>query len=125
MPVWLGVALGSGVGALTRAVLGTVLVMEGWPWPTFTANVAGSFAIAFVATLSAPDGRLLLSPLVRQSFLAGFCGGFTTISIFSLESLTLWLEGMEVLAAVYVAASLAAWMLAAWAGHALAVRVNR
>lgn len=125
MPLWLAVAIGSALGALARAGLGVHLaaVPPAWPWGTWIANAAGSFLIVLVATLSTPEGRLQLSPALQHGIMAGFCGGFTTFSIFSLESLELWNAGAHGLAATYVGVSLLIWLLAGWLGWTVGRRL--
>lgn len=126
--VYAAVALGSGLGAASRYLCsGGLVAMLGaaFPWGTLIVNVLGSFIIGFYATLSGPDGRLFPRPATRQFVLAGFCGGFTTFSIFSLETVLLAQEQRLVLAGVNVAASLALWLIAVWLGHAAAQRLNR
>jgi CrcB protein len=88
-------------------------------------NVAGSFLIGLYATLTEPDGRLFVTPAMRQGVMGGFCGGFTTFSIFSLESVRLLESGQLPLAAGYVLVSIGSWMLAVWFGHRIAGRMNR
>lgn len=62
---------------------------ETFPWGTLTVNVAGSIIIGFVAALAAPESRLMISPNIRQFIMVGLCGGFTTFSSFSLQTLEL------------------------------------
>lgn len=85
----------------------------------------GSFIIGFYATLSAPDGRLFVGARQRHFVMTGICGGFTTFSVFSLETLRFAVEGLYWMAAVYVGLSLVTWLAAAWLGHALATRINK
>jgi fluoride exporter len=127
IPVWLAVALGSALGGLARAALAVLLAAEpgAWPWATWWANAAGSFAIVLFASLTAPQGRVWLGPATRQGFMAGFCGGFTTFSIFSLETLALLTAGAAVMALGYAVATVAGALLAAWLGFVLASRINR
>ena len=67
-------------------------------------NVVGSFVIGFFGTLTGADGRFLVAPDVRTFVMVGFCGGYTTFSSFSLQTLALardgeWLQvGANVLA---------------------------
>jgi fluoride exporter len=125
--LYVAVGLGSGLGAASRYLcsLGLVAVLgAGFPWGTLIVNILGSFIIGFYATLSEPGGRLFPDPATRQFVLAGFCGGFTTFSIFSLETLLLVQRGNPILAGAYVAASLVLWLIAVWAGHTLARRAN-
>jgi CrcB protein len=70
------------------------LLGPGFAWGTLTVNVAWSFLIWLYATLTEPDGRPMAGPAARQFVLAGFCGGFTTFSIFSLENLLLAESGV-------------------------------
>lgn len=62
---------------------------ETFPWGTLTVNVLGSFVIGFVAAVSAPESRLLVPPNARTFLMVGICGGFTTFSSFSLQTLEL------------------------------------
>lgn len=126
--LYLAVSLGAVIGSVLRALVSMgslALTGPGFPWGTLLVNVAGSFVICFYATLSGPDGRLFAGTRQRQFVMTGFCGGFTTFSTFSLETLRLALTGHQVLAALNVALSIATWLVAAWVGHALASRLNR
>ena len=66
---------------------------ETFPWGTLVVNVVGCFIIGFFATLTAPDGRLFVGGTTRQFVMTGFCGGFTTFSSFSLQTLNLMNDG--------------------------------
>lgn len=125
--VYAAVMLGSALGAVARfgcslAVLH--LAGPGFPWGTWAVNVVGSFLIGLFAAATGPGGRIVATPVQRQFLLAGFCGGFTTFSVFSLETLVLVEAGASGLAVLNVVASLAAWLLAVWAGHAVGVRLG-
>ncbi len=126
--LYLAVGLGSGLGAALRYLFSVGLVTafgSGFPWGTLIVNILGSFLIGFYATLTEPGGRMFPDPIVRQFVLAGFCGGFTTFSMFSLETVLFVESGRPLLAAAYVAISLVLWLIAVWAGHALAQHSNR
>ena len=126
--LYLAVALGGMLGSLARSLvsLGFVqLLGPAFPWGTLAVNVAGSLLIGLYATLTEPGGRVFTTPARRQFVLAGFCGGFTTFSIFSLETVLLVERGTPDLAALYLGASLALWLPAVWIGHRLARRLNR
>ena len=74
----LGVAIGSAVGGVARYGLSGVVARafgETFPWGTLVVNVLGSFLIGFAATVTGPDGRVLVSPVTRQLWLPGFFGG--------------------------------------------------
>nr|WP_287342364.1 fluoride efflux transporter CrcB [Mesorhizobium sp.] len=116
------------IGGVLRALVSltsTVLWGNGFPFGTLLVNIVGSFLIGFYATLTGPDGRVFASPLQRQFFMAGFCGGLTTFSAFSLETLTLAQSGKLMAAALNIAISVVTWLTAVWLGHILAVRLNR
>lgn len=124
----LAVGLGSGLGAIARHLgsLGTIALLgHGFLWGTLIVNVLGSFIIGLYATLTEPDGRLAASPATRQFVLVGFCGGFTTFSIFSLETLLLIERGDRALAGINMLVSLVLWLTAVWAGYRLGRRLNR
>lgn len=115
------IALGSGVGGVARYLLGgAVQRATDTPFPagTLAVNVAGSFLLGFLLrwAVAAPG----LSPEVRLGLTVGFCGGFTTFSTFSAETIALVELGDYRRAALYVAASLVAALLATAAGFAAA-----
>ena len=118
---WLLVAVGGAAGAIARYGAGRwagAPAPAGFPWATFGVNVAGSLLLGIVVALVPPDDprRALLA--------AGFCGGLTTFSAFGYETVLLWQHRAYGLAAAYVAASLAAGLLALsfglWAATRLA-----
>jgi CrcB protein len=122
------VGLGSMIGGLLRALASLAaiaLLGPAFPWGTLFVNLLGSFAIGFYATLTGPDGRVFARTGQRQFVMAGICGGFTTFSVFSLETLRLVQDSALGRAALYVLVSLAAWLSAVVLGHLLAQRLNR
>jgi CrcB protein len=126
--LYAAVAAGSALGALARylcSVAAVALLGPAFPWGTLTVNVLGSLLIGLYASLSEPDGRLLASPAQRQFVMAGFCGGFTTFSIFSLETLLLVDRHEFDLAAIYVAVSVALWLVSVWIGYRIGSKMNR
>jgi len=120
------VATGSVLGGLTRYLVALALQTgPGLPWSTLFINATGSFIIGFYAALSGPDGRLFPSAQQRQFVMTGFCGGYTTFSTFSLETLKLFHSGLALTALANVVISVMCWLLAVWLGHQLAARLNR
>lgn len=125
---YLAVAAGSVIGGTAR--WGVSELLHGWlgagfPWGTLFVNVTGSLLIGFYAALAGPDGRLFASPRQRQFVMAGICGGYTTFSIFSIETVRLAEAGRLDLAGLNASVSLLAWLAAAWLGFILAARINR
>ena len=83
-------------------------------------NVVGSFVIGFFSTLTGPDGRILASTTTRQFVMVGICGGYTTFSSFSLQTLNLMNDGEWLYAAANTFGSILLCFLSVWAGHAIA-----
>lgn len=128
IPLVAWVALGSALGACARWGLGTALAAVapgGFPWAILVANVLGSTLIGAYAALSAPEGRLAPSPAQREFVMAGFCGGFTTFSLFSGELLASVLRGEHGMAGAILGVSVPAWLLGVWAGYAAGASFNR
>ena len=88
-----------------------------FPLGTLAVNVAGSFVLGLVATLSLERGWL--GPDLRVFLTIGFCGGFTTMSAFSYETLALLSEGSTVQGMANVGLTLLACLGAVWVGTAL------
>ena len=125
---YIAVALGSIVGAVARFLVSVLSVSQfgdGFPWGTLFVNVTGSFAIGFYAALTGPDGRLFASPRQRQFVMVGICGGYTTFSAFSLETLRFVQSGKVETAFIYLLVSAVTWIASVWIGHAWAARINR
>ena len=119
----LWITLGSAVGGLARywvSILFTTLLGPGFPWGTLVVNVTGSFVIGLFAALTGPDGRMITTPDARQFVMVGLCGGYTTFSSFSLQTLTLMQAGDSGRAALNVAGSLVLCLAAAWLGYVAA-----
>lgn len=126
--LYLAIGMGSMLGSLLRALVSLGLLQllgPGFPWGTLAVNVLGSFLIGLYAALVEPGGRVRASLVQSQFVLAGFCGGFTTFSFFSLESLLLYSHGAYGLAALYLAVSVLLWLLAVWTGHRMGRGINR
>lgn len=96
-----------------------------FPWGTILVNVSGSFVIGFVATLTGPDGRLLIGTTARQFVMVGLCGGYTTFSSFSLETFDLIRDGEWLRAGSNVVLSIVLCLIAVWIGHISASTLNR
>lgn len=127
MKIALWVALGSGLGGMCRLGLGAAaLAMLGphFPYGILAVNALGSWAIGFGAALTAPDGRLLVSAAHRQFFLTGFCGGFTTFSFFSVQTLELIEQGRFVATFFYATGTLALALVGVWLGNAFGRHLN-
>jgi CrcB protein len=117
------VALGSVVGALLRTLAGASVeawLGAGFPWGTLFVNITGSFAIGLCAAATPPDRHAL-----RLFVMAGVCGGYTTFSAFSLDTLQLLQSGAGALAAANIGLSIVTWLAAIWAGDALGRRWRR
>lgn len=128
MQTYLWIALGSALGGMARyGCSGFVAVRFGetFPWGTVVVNVAGSFVIGLVATLTAPDGRLLVPSEARQFVMIGVLGGFTTFSSFSLQTLALVQDSEWLYAGTNVVLSVALCLVAVWLGHVVAAAINQ
>jgi CrcB protein len=118
--VMAGGALGSGA----RFWLSGFVAERGgevFPLGTLVVNVTGSFAIGFIAAFTDPEGAFLVSPRLRQFFMIGLCGGYTTFSSFSLQTLDLVRDGDWFKAGLNTLLSFVCCLLAVWLGRILAL----
>lgn len=121
---YLAVGLGSGLGSVLRyavSLISQAALGSHFPWGTLIVNVVGSGLIGWIAAtaLRTPHGKLAHQ---HALLVAGFCGGFTTFSVFSLETLHFLILGQAWLGLLYMLVSLPLWLLGAMAGERLASR---
>lgn len=121
----LAVGAGGFIGSVARylvgllpAALGAKSILGGFPVATFSINVVGAFAIGFIAAWATRDAQM--SPELLLLLKVGICGGFTTFSTFSLESMQLIDTGAWAMAVAYMVLSVIACLGAVLAGDALA-----
>jgi CrcB protein len=98
---------------------------ETFPWGTMFINILGSLVIGFFATATGPDGRFIVGSTGRQFVMIGLCGGYTTFSSFSLQTLNLARDGEWVRAGANIGLSVVLCLLAVWLGHILATMLNQ
>lgn len=124
--VWIG--LGSALGGMARywcSGFFAHLVGEIFPWGTMIVNVIGSFIIGFFGTLTGPDGRWFVGATTRQFVMVGLCGGYTTFSSFSLQTLSLYRDGEWLRAGANIGLSVVLCLVAVTLGHIVAATLNR
>jgi CrcB protein len=127
LPFYILLALGGALGTLARYWVSGVVanaVGQTFPWGTILVNVTGSFVIGFFATLTGPDGRLLVGGSTRQFVMIGLCGGYTTFSSFSLQTLNLMNDGEWLYAGGNIAASVGLCLVSVWLGAVCASAIN-
>jgi CrcB protein len=124
---YLWVALGSALGGMARYGVG-LLALRLWgaefPWGTILINIVGSFIISFFGTLTTGAGPFPASVALRTFVMVGICGGFTTFSSFSLQTLELARDEQWLGAMANIALSVVLCLMAVTAGHVLAVRIG-
>jgi CrcB protein len=113
---WLAVAAGGAVGSLARFWLTAALASPRFPWATLLINMLGSFVIGLVAGLTLTPARMGMHPDLRIFLMVGVCGGFTTFSAFSLQTLELLQAGEAIPALFYAAGSVLLCLLFVWGG---------
>lgn len=117
---WVG--LGSGLGGGARVVCADVAVRffgRDFPFDILLINVLGSFAIGLIGAVATRGHPWLQKPEPRHFLMAGFCGGFTTFSFFSLQTLQLLEVGRPAAAVIYSVATIVGSVAAAWLGYLL------
>ncbi|HXV01735.1 MAG TPA: fluoride efflux transporter CrcB [Caulobacteraceae bacterium] len=127
MVTYLWIALGGALGSVAR--YGCSSLIAGWfgqtfPLGTLAVNVSGSLVIGFFAALTGPDGRILVPGDMRQFVMIGLCGGYTTFSSFSVQTLTLAQDGEYLRAGLNITASVVLCLAAVWLGWIAAAALN-
>ena len=96
---------------------------ELFPLGTLVVNITGSFAVGFLAAFMDPEGSFLMSPRLRQFLMIGVCGGYTTFSSFSLQTLDLVRDGDWFKAGLNTLLSFVCCLAAVWLGRILALAI--
>jgi CrcB protein len=115
---WVG--LGGALGSMARYWMGIAVARqlgEAFPWGTLFINIIGSFIIAFFGALTFPQGPHPVPAEARLFVMVGVCGGFTTFSSFSLQTVDLLRGGEPLPALAYVVASVLLCISAAVVGY--------
>jgi CrcB protein len=118
--VMIGGALGTGARFWLSGFVAQ-RVGEFFPLGTLMVNVSGSFVIGFFAVVADPQGPYLVAPRFREFFMIGLCGGYTTFSSFSLQTLDLAQDGDWFKAGLNALLSLVCCLVAVWLGRILAL----
>ena len=116
---WFAIALGGAAGSVLRHAVGLWVQrgIPGFPWGTLVINITGSCLLGFLAKALGSD---TINPSFRAALTIGLCGGYTTFSTFSFETMRLIEDGFATRAASYVVASTLLSVAAVFAGAALA-----
>jgi CrcB protein len=117
------VACGGALGSLCRFWLATVMLRltgPGFPWGTILINIMGSFVIGWFGAFTAADARHSATNDTRAFVMAGICGGFTTFSAFSLQTVDLLRAGETGRACANVVVSVLLCVTATFLGIVLA-----
>lgn len=120
------ISAGGALGTLGRYLLSVAAlpISQSLPWGTIGINILGSFVIGLFGTLTLSHGRFPVSDDTRLFVMVGLCGGFTTFSSFSLQTLDLLRTGATGRALINIVASVTLCVAAVAIGHLVAARLN-
>lgn len=120
LPIGVGlVAVGSAVGGVARYAVSGIVARrfgETFPFGTLVVNITGCVLIGLFAALTQAPGALAGDQLTRLFVLTGICGGYTTFSSFSLQTLNLARDGEWLQAAANIVASTGLCLVGVWLG---------
>lgn len=120
------VILGGAIGTFLRYSVSVLAlpISRDLPWGTILINISGSFVIGLFGTLTLASGRFPVSENLRLFVMIGICGGYTTFSSFSLQTLDLIRAGAITRACLNIGLSVVLCVAAVALGHAFAARIN-
>jgi CrcB protein len=126
---YLWVALGGALGSVSRYWLSGLVAArfgESFPWGTLVINVTGSFLIGVIGAVASPEGRMD-SPsraFATQFLMIGICGGYTTFSSFSWQTLQRLQDRDWLYAGGNIVLSVVLCLIAVWLGWLLGATVS-
>ncbi len=127
MATYLWIGLGGALGSMGRhwcnGVIGRLAGL-GFPTGTLVINVLGSLVIGLASALMGSEGRFPSSMTAQQFLMVGVCGGYTTFSAFSLQTLALMQGNQWIAAGANVVLSVVLCLIAVWIGHAAGTAIN-
>jgi CrcB protein len=128
MLAYLWIAIGGALGSVSRYWINGVVSQrfETFPAGTLVINVIGSFIIGVFGALTIPEGKMSSDGrlFATQFVMIGICGGFTTFSSFSLQTLNLLRDREWLYAGGNVLLSVALCLVATWLGYLLGLAIN-
>jgi CrcB protein len=120
MAAYLWIGLGGALGSMARhwcnGVIGRLAGL-GFPTGTLVINVVGSLVIGLASALMGSEGRYPASMTAQQFVMVGICGGYTTFSSFSLQTLALMQGNQMIAAGANIVLSVVLCLSAVWIGH--------
>ncbi|WP_245454471.1 fluoride efflux transporter CrcB [Bradyrhizobium sp. RP6] len=119
----LAIVIGSALGGCARYFVSGAIARrlgETFPWGTMTINVSGAFLIGVLGALATHPGSVFASPNPWLFAVTGFLGCYTTVSSFSLQTLTLARSGEPLSALGNVAFSVGLGLAAVSCGFLVA-----
>jgi CrcB protein len=125
------VAIGGAIGSVARFWVGGFIAERAmdrvFPWNTLVVNISGSFIIGILGALTLAEGKVSSTwrPFIVNFLMVGFCGGYTTFSSFSLQTLNLLRDGEWLFATMNILSSVVACMLGVWLGYIVGQLLNR
>jgi fluoride exporter len=127
MTTYLWIAIGSAFGGIARywcSEFTATHLGNNFPFGTLFVNILGCFIIGLFVALTGPSGKFFVHPDIRLFIMVGICGGFTTFSAFSLQTVELLRDGKFMSAGINITFSVALCMVAVWLGFILASSIN-
>lgn len=116
--------IGSGLGGLSRFGLSRWidnLLPYHFPYGTLMVNIVACFILGIIVGIT--DHKLIISPLAKLFLTVGFCGGFSTFSTFSYETLVLYQQGHILSSFLYIVASMLLCVAATFGGQLIALKI--
>lgn len=120
------VMLGGAIGTFLRYLVSVLAlpISRELPWGTIIINITGSFVIGLFGTLTLASGRYPVPENLRLFVMVGLCGGYTTFSSFSLQTLDLMRAGAMTRAALNIVLAVLLCVGAVTLGHLVAAHFN-